>query len=366
MKTNLSILTFILRRLLIIPVTLLVVTMVLYSFFMLAPAEERAQLYLPPNMPRIMTQEKLDNVINTIIAEKGLDDPFLQQYGRWAGGLLRGDWGYSPVFNAPVLELLQRRTAVTLELTFYALLLLIPLGIMSGVLAGWRPGGRRDNGFRTAAFLATSIPPFILGLFLLSIFYVGLGWFPPSRTGLIELTLRASTSSFRFFTGFLTIDGLLNGRPEVTLDALRHLVLPVFTLSLAHWATLGRVTRVAVINESSQAYMMVARAKGLKPRQVVWRHLFRNVLLPALTSSSLSAASLITGVFVIEVIFDYKGLSELVTRSLQSTAPDSALAMGFAIYSVMLVLPIMLLLDMLKGLADPRIRETAEQRERPA
>lgn len=357
MKKTVSFLVFVLRRLLIIPLTLLVVTAVLYSFFMAVPAEERASLYLPPNIPRVMTQEKLDNLINNIIVDKGLDGSFWQQYGRWAGGLLRGDWGYSPTFNAPVLDLLQKRTAVTLELAFYALLMLIPLGIFSGMLSGWRPGSKRDNSFRAAAFLATSIPPFILGLFLLSIFYVGLGWFPPGRTGLIELTLRASTSSFQTITGFLTIDGLLNGRLDVTQDALRHLALPVFTLSLAHWATLGRVTRVAVINETSQAYVVAAKARGLRRRQIVWRHVFRNVLLPALTSSSLSAASLITGVFVVEVVFDYKGLSELVTNSLRTTAPDAALAMGFAIYSVLLVLPIMLLLDMLKGLADPRVRE---------
>ena len=357
MKSILSFLAFTLRRLLIIPVTLLVVTMALYSFFMSVPAEERAALYLPPNQPRIMTQEKMDNLINRIIEENGLDDPFLQQYGNWASGLLQGDWGYSPTFNAPVLDLLQRRTAVTLELAFYALLTLIPLGVISGVISGWRPGSKRDNGFRTTAFIATSIPPFILGMFLLSIFYVGLGWFPPGRTGLLELSLRMSTSTFQPITGFLTIDGLLNGRLDVTTDALRHLALPVFTLALAHWATLGRVTRVAVINETSQSYVMAAKARGLRQRQIVWRHVFRNVLLPALTSSSLSAASLITGVFVVEVVFNYKGLSELVTASLRGYTPDSALAMGFAIYSVLLVLPIMLLLDMLKGLADPRVRE---------
>ncbi|MCA9920106.1 MAG: ABC transporter permease, partial [Anaerolineales bacterium] len=346
MKNTLSFLTFVLRRLLIIPLTLLIVTLVLYSFFMSVPAEDRAALYLPPNQPRIMTQEKMDNLINRIIEENRLDEPFLQQYGRWATNLLRGDWGYSPTFNAPVLELLQRRTAVTLELAFYALLTLIPLGIISGVISGWRPGSKRDSSFRTTAFIATSIPPFILGMFLLSIFYVGLGWFPPGRTGLLELTLRASTSSFQPITGFLTLDGLLNGRLDVTADALRHLALPVFTLALAHWATLGRVTRVAVINETSQSYVMAAKARGLRRRQIVWRHVFRNVLLPALTSSSLSAASLITGVFVVEVVFNYKGLSELITAGLRNYAPDSALAMGFAIYSVLLVLPIMLLLDM--------------------
>ncbi|MCA9978501.1 MAG: ABC transporter permease, partial [Anaerolineales bacterium] len=159
------------------------------------------------------------------------------------------------------------------------------------------------------------------------------------------------------YTGFLTLDGLLNGRIDVTLDAFRHLVLPVFTLSLAHWATLGRVTRVAMIEEIDKEYITSARARGLYNRSVVWRHAFRNALLPALTSSLLSAASLVTGVFVVEVIFSIKGLSELITKGIGAFTPDTPLALGFAVYSVLLVLPIMMVLDLLKAIVDPRLRE---------
>jgi peptide/nickel transport system permease protein len=360
-----SFLVFFLKRLLLIPLSLFIVTVVLFSFIYSIPAEERAALYFPPVVPRTISQVKIDNFINDIIDEKGLNDSFPEQYLTWISGIVRGDWGWSPTFNAPVLDLLRLRTSATLELTLYSLLALIPLGLISGVITGWRSGGVLDTSFRIMAFLGTSIPPFILGLFLLSIFYVGLGWFSPGRTGFFELSLR--TSTFQHFTGFLTLDGLLNGRADITLDAFRRLVLPVFTLSLAHWATLGRVTRVSIMNEIGKEYLLAARARGLLRRSVIWRHSFQNVLAPALTTTYLSITTLITGVLVIEIIFDYKGVSELITKGITGSTfignvgvPDTPLALGFAVYSSLLVVPIMMLLDVLKAAIDPRIRETAE------
>ncbi|HRQ39425.1 MAG TPA: ABC transporter permease [Chloroflexota bacterium] len=349
--------TYVLRRLLVIPVTLLIVTAVLYALLMVASPEERATLYLPPNQPRVMSPETYENIINRIITENGLDDPYPVQYGRWVISLLQGEWGYSPLYGAPVLELLRQRTPATLEIAFYALLLLIPLGLMSGLLAGWRPDRYWDRLFRTLAYVGGSIPSFILGLFLLSIFYVGLGWFPPGRLSAVQLLLGAG--NFEQYTGFLTLDGLLNRRPDITLDAFRHLVLPVVTLSVMYWATLGRITRAATMDETGKDYILAAHARGLRHRRIIWRHTLRNVLVPGYTSMALAAASVITGAFVVEVVFGIKGLSELIVRSMKAT-PDAALVMGLAVYSVLLVIPIMLVLDMLKALADPRLREESD------
>jgi peptide/nickel transport system permease protein len=341
-------------RLLFIPLTLFIVTAALYGIVMLAPAEERAELYLPPNLPRSMTQERYETVIAGIIDDKGLNDPYPVQYLNWVGNLLRGDWGWSPTFNDDVLTMLKRRLPVTAELTFYSVLLLVPIALFSGVVAGWRAYTPVDRGFRLLAFVSTSIPPFILGLFLLAIFYVGLGWFPPGRTGIYSLSL--STSDFRTITGFLTFDGVLNGRLDVTVDALRHLVLPVFTLSLLYWATISRVTRVSMIEEKSQEYLVAAKAKGLRDRTLEWRHAFRNATVPAFTAMILSAAGLVTGVYVIESVFNFKGLSELVTKGF-FVAPDAPVIMGFAVFSVLLVLPIMLVFDIMRTLVDPRLRD---------
>ncbi|MBK8988467.1 MAG: ABC transporter permease [Chloroflexi bacterium] len=348
---------YLLGRLITIPITLLIITMFLYGIILLAPPSERAALYLPPRLPSRLTPAQIAFELERIAAEQGMNDPYWVQYGRWAQNWLSGYWGWSPTLGSEVRPVLLARTAVTLELTFYSLLLFIPLGLFNGVVAGWRPGGWGDSLFRLTAFIGASIPPYILGLILLSVFYVGLRWFPPGRSSIPGLSL--SSSTFIAHTGFLTLDGLLNGRLDVTLNAFRHLVLPVFTLSLLHWSTLGRVTRALIIEEKDKDYVLSARARGLRQRSIVWRHTFRNTVSPALTSTALSAAAIITGVYVIEVIFGLKGLSELLVMGM-SGVPDAPLTLAFAVYSVLLVIPIMVLLDILKAIADPRDREAAE------
>ena len=353
-------LKFLIRRLLAIPVTLLVITAVLYGIVTLAPAETRAQLYFPPRTRPFMPENIYRNTLNRIIRDHGLDDPYPVQYVRWASRLVRGEWGWSPIIRSDVLAALLERTPATAELTLYSLLLLIPMGLLSGVMAGWKQDHLSDHGFRLLAYVATSIPPFILGLVLLSIFYVGLHWFPPDRLD-IGTSLDLNASGFRTFTGLLTIDGLLNSRLDISLEALRHLALPVITLSLAHWATLGRVTRASTIEELGKEYIVAARARGLSNRSIIWRHAFLNAAPPALASTALSAASLVTGVLVVEAVFSFPGVSELITRTMSYT-PDAPMAVGFAVYSVIVVLLLMLVLDVLQAVINPRIREEVIER----
>jgi peptide/nickel transport system permease protein len=348
---------FIIQRFLALPVTLFVVTAVLYGIVMMAPVETRAELYMPKgssNNPNLNPEG-----MKLIIIERyALNDPYPVQYARWVSRLVQGDWGWSPALGGDVLEALIIRTPATLELTIFAILFLVPLGILSGVVAGWKQGRLPDHTFRLGAFIGTSIPPFILGLVLIGIFYAGLKWFPPGRLSNSARFVVASPE-FKTYTGLLTIDGLLNGQPEISVDAFRHLILPVITLSLAHWATLGRVTRVAMNEEMNKDYLTTARGKGVPVFSLVWIHALRNAMLPALNSTALSAASLIMGVFVIEAVFSYPGVSELITGAMR-IIPDMPIAMGFAIYSVLLVLPLMLILDVIQGLVDPRIREGDE------
>jgi peptide/nickel transport system permease protein len=345
---------FFINRILATFFTLLVITMVLYGLIMLTPPETRATLYMPRSN-RVLTDEQYKRLIERIIREKHLRDPFPVQYYIWISSLVRGEWGFSPALNDKVLPNILRRSPVTAELTIYSLLLFIPLGLASGVLAGSRKGRGVDNTFRLGAFIGSSIPPFILALVLLSVFYIALRWFPPERLG-IETGQLIRSPSFRSYTGLLTLDGLLNGRLNISLDALRHLVLPVITLSLVHWAMLGRVTRALVIEELEKEYITAGKAHGLTDRNLVWKHAFRNIMAPATASSALSAAALFTGVFVVEVIFNFKGVSEIAVKSLSQT-PDAPAILGFAIYSVVVVLLVMLALDILQAVVDPRIRE---------
>lgn len=344
---------FLFRRLLFILITLVLITILLQGLLIaLAPPEARAIVYLP----RWQARSTIDAFIRQTIKDYGLDDPFLVQYLRWASNLLRGDWGWSPTARQDVLDILLQRSPATAELILFSVLLFIPLGLASGVVAGWKRGRLPDQGFRIIAFIATSVPPFVLGLMLLGIFYVGLHWFAAGRLS-VSNNIVVTSSSFRSYTGLLTLDGLLNGRPGISLDALRRLVLPAFTLSLAHWATLGRVTRAALVEELNKDYIVAALGKGLSMRQAVWRHALRNAIVPALSSTALSAASLVTGSFIVEIVFGFPGVSAALMRATSAISPDVPLALGFAVYSVLLVLPLMFGLDVILALVDPRIRE---------
>ncbi|MFC1879331.1 ABC transporter permease subunit, partial [Chloroflexota bacterium] len=121
-----------------------------------------------------------------------------------------------------------------------------------------------------------------------------------------------------------------------------------------HWATLGRITRAAMLDELGQQYITAARGRGLSRRGVVWRHAFRNAILPGLSSSAVSVASIITGVFIVESIYNFNGLSELLVLSVAQL--DLALSLGLAIYSVLFVLPLMFILDIVQAAVDPRLR----------
>jgi peptide/nickel transport system permease protein len=347
-------LQFVIRRFLIIPISLVIITMLLYGGVMLTPPEARASLYFPPNM-RAVSEERMKQFTEVIIQRQHLRDPFLVQYGYWARSLLTGSWGYSPSMKTEVLPALVERTPATLELTFYSLLFFIPLGLVSGVIAGWKPYGWRDNLFRVMSFIGMAIPPFVLAIMFLSVFYKDLNWFAPDRIG-TTFGYEITKGTFRTLTGFITIDALINGRMDVFKDAVRHLVMPVLTLCIYNWAVLGRVTRTTVMGLRNKEYIVSARARGFSENRVMWRHGFRSVLAPSLTIIGLSAASLLTGAFIVEIIYSMHGISEVLANSIK-TVPDAPAALGFSVYSVILVLTLMFFVDVLQAILDPRVRE---------
>jgi ABC-type dipeptide/oligopeptide/nickel transport system permease component len=351
-------LQFLIRRIIAIFLSLLIITILLYAGVMMTPPETRVQLFYHPNATH-MTEEQLAHSIQVFIQRFHLNEPFPVQYWTWVKSLLQGSWGYSPTLGEDVLPALIRRTPATAELTLYSLLLFIPLGLVAGVVSGWKQRGMVDNSFRLAAFVATSFPPFILAILLIAVFYVRLGWFAPLRLNTV-FALNLPRQGFIQYTGMYTIDGLLNNRLDVTWEAFRHLVLPVITLSLFHWATLGRITRSAIIAERRKEYIVASRARGATERMLMWKHAFRNTLAPSLTSLALSAASLVTGVFVVEIIFSYIGVSDLIVKSMLGI-PDPAAALGFSVYSVLIVLTLMFITDILLVVFDPRVREETFQ-----
>ena len=345
-------LQFIIRRILLALASLIIVTMLLYAGMMITSPEARARLYLPPGKGG---ERATEGVINGYIEKYHLNEPYLIQYAYWVRSLLEESWGYSPTLNRDVLPSLLQRTPVTLELALLSLILLIPLGLASGLISGWKPRQAFDHAFRSAAFIGASTPPFILAMVLLSIFYINLGWFGPGRLD-AELIYELSSSSFHTYTGMLTIDSLLNGRFDILINALQHLAMPVMTLSVFHWATLGRITRATIMGEKNKEYIIAAKARGVRENRLIWRHALRAVLAPSLTTMGLSAASIVTGIFVVEIIYNLKGVSEVIVVSMR-IAPDAPAALGFAVYSVIMVIGLMFFLDILQAALDPRVRE---------
>ena len=183
---------------------------------MMTPPEIRAELYIPQgmNLDRL-TEQKRQEYVQRIIDRYGLNDPYPVQYLRWIANLARGEWGYSPTMMDNVLNSLLIRTPATVELTFYSLLLLIPLGLLSGAVSGWNRNERSDYAFRATAFVGSSLPTFVLALVMIAIFYVGLHWFPPDRLG-YQASQAVRSPGFISFTGLLTLDGFLNGRNDVS------------------------------------------------------------------------------------------------------------------------------------------------------
>ncbi|HEX8992133.1 MAG TPA: ABC transporter permease [Anaerolineales bacterium] len=350
-KRSQSFIQFLLRRLIYALVSFFLITMVLYGGVMLIPAEARAQLYWP-----IVKGERFgsENLTKTIIRDHHLNDPAPIQYAYWLKSLFDGTWGYSPSLHEDVLPALQRRTPVTLELALYSLLVAIPLGLWSGLRAGWQPRRPFDLIFRGCAYVGLSMPPFILAMLLIAVFYAQLRWFPPGRLDDV-LAMQLVKGSFQNVTGMITIDALLNARMDVFVNALRHLVMPVFTLALYHWATLGRIARTMIMDESRKDYLMAARGRGITEGSLIRNHALPAILAPSLTGIALSAASIVTGVYVVEVMFNLPGISNVIVGAM-SFQPDAPAVLGFSVYTVILVIVLMLVLDILQALVDPRVR----------
>lgn len=343
---------YIVRRLLLLPVILFVITLILFALILRLPVEQRVMLYIPSFNPHI-TDEQFEILMQRQIERYGLDEPFPVQYARWMEELITGGWGYSPTWRQSVLEGIRQRAPVTLELALAALIPAVALAFWAGSVAGRRVGDLPDHAIRAASFVAWAFPPFILALMLLDIFYAGLGWFPPERLSLWASTV-VNAEAFRSYTGLLTVDALLNGRLDIFWDAVRHLALPAFALALTEWALLTRIMRSSLLEALRQDYVATARAKGLPERAVTNRHARRNAILPFISAGGVVTSTLLSGIVVVEVIFSYHGIGSWAVKSMLSS--DVPVAVGFALFSCGITVLASLLADLLYALVDPRVR----------
>ena len=262
----------------------------------------------------------------------GGDVPFWERFANWAGALMQGDMGTSLRFNAPVSEVIAHRAANSLALMGIAWLLSGVLGFALGVAAGARRGGALDRVVRSYCFLLASTPTFWLGLLILMVFAVQLGWFP---------------------IGFSVPIGV--SAADVTLaDAVRHLVLPALTLSVTGVANIALHTREKVVDVLESDYVRFARARGESELSVIVHHGLRNVALPAVTLQCAFISEIFGGSVLVEQVFSYPGLGQAAVTA--GLGGDVALLAGIALVSAALVFGGNLLANILYGVLDPRMR----------
>jgi len=251
----------------------------------------------------------------------GLDQPLHVQYGKYLSGLARGDWGQSFRFQLPVLQVVRQRYPATLELACVSLLVCVAIGIPAGVLAAHRRGRAADRAVGIFTLFGLSVPNFALGPVLVLIFSIQLGLFPVSGRG-----------------------------------SLLHLVLPALTLGAALAAILTRMVRTAMMEELSSDYVRTARAKGLPESAVLFRHAFRNALIPIVTILGLQFGTLLAGTIVTESIFAWPGVGRLAVQAIQ--ARDYPLLQGCILFIALSYIVVNLLTDVVYALVDPRVRVT--------
>jgi len=350
--------TYIIRRLLLVPLLLFGVTVLIFLMLRFLSPVERAALYVR-DFPRN------DRAIDGIIKTYCLDCALPKQYWLWLvgvvnpttgerrGGILFGDFGYSRTASQPVADLIRNRFPNTLDLTIWAVAPLILVGIWLGVQAAVHQNGWIDQAARIFSIVGTSFPVFVFGLLMLMIFYANLQWFPPGR-----LSDWASQvvfgGEFQRYTSLLTFDALLNGRIDVFWDALRHMLMPILTLSYISWATFVRVTRSSMLETLRMEYVTTARAKGLPERAVIFKHAQPNAMIPVVTLAGLQIIVLLGGVVITETVFNYPGIGAAAAEA--GAQLDVITSLGFALFNGFILIVANLAVDVLYALVDPRVR----------
>lgn len=340
---------YILRRLLVLPIMLLGVTIIVFSMMQILGPDKLLSAYVDPNKAEKLTIKELE-----MLKERyGLNDPLVIRYGKWIGNTLQGDLGWSQVGRAPVLDSIVSRFPYTIELAIYSVIPIIGIGIWLGVLAAVKHNSFIDQFVRIFAIVGWSFPDYVFALLIILVFYSWLGWFPPGILS-VQMEQVVNSAGYHQFTRLLTFDGLLNGRLDVFWDALRHIIGPILTLSYIQWAYLLRITRSSMLEVLRKDYVRTARAKGLDEKVVINKHAKRNALIPVVTVAGQLLIGLLMGVIIVEAVFNRPGLGSFVAQS--ASQLDYASVMGALLFSAAIMIVGNLIIDISYAFIDPRIR----------
>lgn len=273
--------------------------------------------------------------IAAAIARLGLDRPIWEQYWIFLKGAATGDMGNSFIFGEPALRLILQHMPATLELAFSALFLAIAIGIPLGLYAGLYPEKAISKGIMAGSILGFSLPTFWVGLILIIVFAVELGWLPSTGRG-------DTVSVLGFETSLLTLDGL------------SHVLLPALNLALLKISLAVRLTSAGVREAMGQDYVKFARAKGLSTKRIIFVHVMKNIMIPVVTVMGLEFGSLIGFSVVTETIFAWPGMGKLLINAILQL--DRPVVVAYLMVMVLFFVVINLLVDVLYSILDPRVR----------
>jgi peptide/nickel transport system permease protein len=316
---------FIIRRLMQSALVLFVMSLIV--FFGVYAIGDPIEIFIAPEADQIERERAK--------AALGLDRPIWAQYFAFLGAALQGDLGRSFVFNISAITLILQRMPATLELALSSLVLGIAIGLPLGMYAGYRPQSMVAKAILALSILGFSLPTFWVGLMLIMVFAVNLGWLPSTGRGETATVLGMTSSVF-------------------TIDGLRHLAMPALNLALFKISLIIRLARAGMRENMLMDYVKFARAKGLPMRRVVFVHVFKNIMIPVITVIGLELGSTIAFAVVTESVFAWPGMGKLIIDSIQRL--DRPVIVAYLCIIVFMFIVINLVVDILYSVFDPRVR----------
>jgi peptide/nickel transport system permease protein len=295
----------------------------------------------------LLGQQATEAQVAQVRENMGLDKPIFVQYGLFLADAVRGDLGDSIVTGRPVTTELAERFPATLELTAFAMLVAVLVGVPVGVISAVKQYSLLDKVTSVLALTGISMPIFWLAMILIVIFFVNLGWLPfPGRL--------STDVSIPAITGLVLVDSLLALNFPAFWDGLLHLIMPAVALGTIPMAVVTRMTRSSMLEVMNEDYVRTARAKGVVPWRVVSKHALRNAMLPTVTVIGLQVGLLMGGAVITETIFSWPGVGQIAYESIFRR--DYAMIQGVVLYGATLFVLVNLLVDILYAVLDPRVR----------
>ena len=333
-------LTMILKRLMMAIPSLIGVVIVTFLLTRALPGDPAAYFAGPAATPQ---------AIQEIRVKLGLDRPLIVQFGHYVDDLAHGNLGTSLTTGQPVASELRNRLPASAELTLLGLIVSIIIAVPLGILAATKPNSLLDHACRIVSTAGVSLPVFFTGLILVYVFYYQLGW-APATLGRLDVFFTEPPH----VTGFYLIDSLIARDPETFMAALKQLILPALTLAIFSLAPIARMTRASMLAVLSSDFVRTARASGLSAYTVIITYAFRNAMLPVITTLGMVFSFLLGANVLVEKVFAWPGIGSYAVEAL--LASDFAPVQGFVLTMAVMYVAINLMIDVLYGVIDPRVR----------